>query len=843
MSLKRAKKVSQFNKDKIKNSASGKVAIALAMRAASAAAITGSMTSYSSGKGNPVYGADPRVVEHVGNTLRSIFAVHGAVEIEAPLLRPRENYGFNASGGAGNYSFASSKAEVMDETGQILVLNENLTASFARAVSRAGASTGNLKRFCFGKCFFKSSSSNDDRLRLHPREQHEASFDIVHDKNDHNNEDHNLSGLNYESLIEAETIIVCMKAMAGLRSTFNCADDLFWGLKLTNTLLSDSLLTLCCVGEESNVRKSVLKLLSYTASTHKAYENVSIAKGSNPKQKKGGLANSVRNDILCKIEELEDQTNLNPLSHESAERLRVLFEGNLLPLAEDPDAALRSIEESAYRVKKSYERGGEVAPKKVVKALQRCKVCIQNLQKLLVLCKMGGVDLSGRSDSGENFSPSVVTFDLGMRQKEKHYDGGLYYQSVLFSSSRKKSLNVCFNEGLRVCEGGRYDDLVGKYRPPNVITRDLPIACGVRFLIGRIVESFYLVAQEKKLAVQKGGINKYGPTEALHVGLGVPFFGHGNMVNVIVAGLNGLALCPAIFERWVVASRLWSSGIGAEYLVNSSVIGGILLDDLNLDQLCGALSLMRIRFVVIVKKNTLREKGVVKCRELDLESGSYTETEVALQNIVSTIKSCLSSDEDLSKSLLADETSAIKNAAGATDYQANSSGGSNYDFDLVLVSPDYKVVDPRENPGQNLEHSHRKKVETGRKAAMGIIDSIVGKGGACGKGRKVGVVMLNLPFLVLREVATGLIGIGFGGIDTVCDEVNKKFDSVHVKKTLKAIKMSVQILMNRIDRGAGGAGGGGEELVTLIFVNDRENSHEFVTLRKDGGGTFPDLYK
>ena len=122
LSLKRAKKVSQMSK--VKGIASGKVAIALAMRAASAAAITGGLTSYSNGKGEPIYGADPRIVDQVSTTLKNVFVCHGAVDISAPLLRPRENYGFSLSGGAGSHSFASSKAEVMDEMGQVLVLNE-----------------------------------------------------------------------------------------------------------------------------------------------------------------------------------------------------------------------------------------------------------------------------------------------------------------------------------------------------------------------------------------------------------------------------------------------------------------------------------------------------------------------------------------------------------------------------------------------------------------------------------------------------------------------------------------------------------------------------------------------
>jgi len=58
---------------------------------------------------------------------------------------------------------------VMDEKGQILVMGEDLTASFARAISRAGSAAANLKRYSIAKTFQKATLSG-----LHPREQLEG---------------------------------------------------------------------------------------------------------------------------------------------------------------------------------------------------------------------------------------------------------------------------------------------------------------------------------------------------------------------------------------------------------------------------------------------------------------------------------------------------------------------------------------------------------------------------------------------------------------------------------------------------------------------------------------------
>ena len=250
--------------------------------------------------------------------------------------------------------------------------------------------------------------------------------------------------------------------------------------------------------------------------------------------------------------------------------------GELLPIRGNLEDGLKSISENANRVKKSYG-GGKSTQKKILKAMQRVNTCVRNLQQLILLCKMGGLDLSTNNNNpvsntlDSSSSPSIVTIDLGLRQKEKHYDGGLFYTAVLYSSTGgKKSENQQFNSGLRACEGGRYDELVGKYRPPNVSSRNLPIAAGVRFHIGRIVESFYYSAAEKKQKLIKMGKgNSATGIEGLYAGLGVPYFTDRSMVSVVIAGVNGLGLCPAIFERFLVASRLWKEGVSCEYLANS----------------------------------------------------------------------------------------------------------------------------------------------------------------------------------------------------------------------------------------------------------------------------------
>lgn len=87
----------------------------LAMRAAAAAAVTGTFDG--------VHGADPNIVEKICQRLKAIFQSHGAVRMRSPLLRPRSHTSNATIGGP---------AEVINPRGVIVLLPEDLTASFGK---------------------------------------------------------------------------------------------------------------------------------------------------------------------------------------------------------------------------------------------------------------------------------------------------------------------------------------------------------------------------------------------------------------------------------------------------------------------------------------------------------------------------------------------------------------------------------------------------------------------------------------------------------------------------------------------------------------------------------------
>ena len=118
--LKRAKYAGRLGKGGkiILKRATQRTAGILAMRAATAAAVTGALDG--------VLGADPLVVERICNDLKSLFQCHGAVRLRCPLMRPRPD---SAQEGV----VVGGPAEVINSRGNVLLLPEDLTAPFGKS--------------------------------------------------------------------------------------------------------------------------------------------------------------------------------------------------------------------------------------------------------------------------------------------------------------------------------------------------------------------------------------------------------------------------------------------------------------------------------------------------------------------------------------------------------------------------------------------------------------------------------------------------------------------------------------------------------------------------------------
>lgn len=182
---------------------------AIAAMAAASAAISGSADG--------ILGADPRVVERICGNLRTIFQHHGAVCIDGPTLRPRLSQTTDGSGGP---------AELMSGDGTVLLMPEDTTAGFARAVARGGTAAAALKRYTISRVFHKSLAGG------HPTEKLEASFDVVYE-----------DPFTKAEVFEAELLLIVCQVMASYNGSGTKAP--FWFLRLTHTVSDPCLL---CMG-------------------------------------------------------------------------------------------------------------------------------------------------------------------------------------------------------------------------------------------------------------------------------------------------------------------------------------------------------------------------------------------------------------------------------------------------------------------------------------------------------------------------------------------------------------------------------------------------------------------
>jgi histidyl-tRNA synthetase len=230
--------------------------------------------------------------------------------------------------------------------------------------------------------------------------------------------------------------------------------------------------------------------------------------------------------------------------------------------------------------------------------------CCKHLRSLCKVMKMIGIssqyschrDSSRESSDASQHSaisrPLFICFDLGMRQRSPTYNM-LYFQAILIHPSsfnvQARSILRQSEKSLEIAEGGRYDDLVRRYRPPgnfnstlpnSYVNASIPICVGVTFNVCKLVESFYIESSLNSVptSMEIEGTGKFTPDVAgidlLRRSLGHPLH-LASSVKVVVASTNGMDATSAS-ERLFVASHLWAHGISAEYLTQSGVMISLL---------------------------------------------------------------------------------------------------------------------------------------------------------------------------------------------------------------------------------------------------------------------------
>ena len=545
----------------------------LASRAAAAIAIDGNLDG--------ILGKDPRLVEMISAKLTTIFQSHGAVNLKSPLLRPRYS--------SSDKTIIGGPEEVLNKRGVSLYLSEDLTASFARAVGRGGQSASNLKRYEIDRVYHKSISGG------HPRTSMEASFDIIQD-------DSSLKSY----FLEAEAIAIASQAMSQLeiptsRDLPFGARSPLWYLRLTNTRLADGILDICGIREEALKRMCLRLFTELTAPTPNLLFQF-LAPGRRKRSGSREIQHSTRDEKLEDF--LREAVLQHGMTKSAADNLKVFLQ-DCMPLPLNISLAINALKNSLASISKKHD-GKEPDTRwfKRVEDAGRILNNLESLAKTLESIGMPSLFESHMNDDLENNSyncPLLISLDLGLRQRRKHFHGQLFFQCIAIPSDyfdRSSPLNVTNDtilsssgKGIKVAEGGRYDELVRKSRPPgnfgsalfNTYTAAaIPKCVGVRFSIGRMIELFYLeTSLSNKILIEsydasKGSNADIGhELEVIRGSLGAPLNAMPQPIQCMVASANGLDTGTAK-DRFIVSSKLWSMGISCEYLAQSGLMASLL---------------------------------------------------------------------------------------------------------------------------------------------------------------------------------------------------------------------------------------------------------------------------
>jgi len=731
----------------------------LAMTAASSAALEGNS--------NGILGANPRVVESLCQKLGDIFQSHGAVRIQGPLVRPRDLNDL--------VSLHNRPVELLARRGSVLHLREDLMVNFARAVSRGGSSTNNLKRFDINKVFTESDAG------LHPKEMLEASFDIIQDESVATSE-----------FLEAETLLVLCRVLSQLTPAKEKMSTEFvptamkspvWMLRLTNTRLSDAIMDLMFVPTFEVTRQSCQHILSALA----VRLPTELWREQSGKQKLRNREN--KQQITSFIDKaLESSVEHNNLPRRSVKRLRVFLSHLLLPQL-DPNRALDDIVTAVRKIHNADMNSNHNEEMKRLSSncFREAMRCVNQLRRLLTAMEALGVTIASKQNGNntlqKNLSyPAYIAIDLGIRQKKKHYSGRLYFQAILlqsdfFHDDKSTSNPILTERGIRIAEGGRYDDLVRYFRPPGNFGT-LPFCAGLTIFVRKMIERIYNNASEDKQRHSQSFV------ENLRRSIGHPLTPH--PVQCIVSSENGLDL-NTCEERGKIASMLWCAGISCEYLAQSSVILSLLRhyssdwspSGHNFDSTC---AILNIPFVVIVQPH-LFAKGFVKLRQT---ANKGSEELVPLTSLQSLLLDRLSSLSD-AKNVSALTINPNQPSSIDLDVQSNSNvetGGKMTTGQCIYVGSDQYFENDQQRVNPQRKQIAKVLKSTIQKMANHVRDISV---------QTVPIITIDLPFRVVRDLGNFLL---FEGIESLIgSEVAMKYPD-H-KKVLRNLMSALDVLVRK----------------------------------------------
>ncbi|KAI8587008.1 kinase-like domain-containing protein [Geranomyces variabilis] len=441
-----------------------------------------------------------------------VFARHGAIEIRAPLLMPKRDDLYCEVG--------RKVVELVDSTGCIVHLPYDLTAPFARLISRVSQNLGilPLKRYSIDHVYRCNQVGGQPKTIL------ECDFDIVTDK---------LGNM----CPDAEVIKVVFEMLEFSATKYSNVSD--FEIRINHSALLDSALDAAGVSQDSAVRVRVCNILEQL---HKPM-----------------TWNQVRGHLVAAPQ--PDQGHASPpngfgpgLSIESVAMLEKFhqMEGEL-------KGAIKAFE-------LLFGSGPPPTPTRAARQTPTQSASTNKVVKdILAQLRLLGSHLWCLGIRNR------VVFAPLLSYNSSHYRGGLMFQIAV---PGKKKLDV-------MAAGGRYDHLLTRFRYPFGPNKKLH-AVGVHFALSKAISAIVAeqVANLRSNSAKRERVSHLNSSEDLMSTAGalpvaasasgkyLPFGTAASMAHVprradvlvVSFGKQG----GALEERMTVISDLWSANISAD---------------------------------------------------------------------------------------------------------------------------------------------------------------------------------------------------------------------------------------------------------------------------------------
>lgn len=249
-----------------------------------------------------------------------------------------------------------------------------------------------------------------------------------------------------------------------------------WYLRITHTRLADAILDICGVPQKEVMRRQCFRIFTQ----HTAPSPSHLLDNSPFRRKRSNSKQDFATPIEILQSSMDDLHENYGIPKSAVSSLTNFVKCGCCPLPVDIKEATVKLQASINKLR--HELGGEIEDSRRFKRFEDASKSLKHLTllvDLLAATEIGAL-LHVPSEGTQTISrPLFLSLDLGLRQRRKHFHGHTFFQCIVIPNDYLSNATD-YNEmesndkllasngvGVKVAEGGRYDDLVRRFRPPG----------------------------------------------------------------------------------------------------------------------------------------------------------------------------------------------------------------------------------------------------------------------------------------------------------------------------------------------------------------------------------------